>query len=192
MSEAEEATRYSCLYFGYASNLSPRTLKQRCPESAYAGLAILKDYRWQISGTGYANIVPSPGDEVYGALAFLSPRDENALDQSEGVPYMYEKHDVTVTRIDSQSQPLYNRTTGEIQTVRATTYIDVKRTTDGPIMQDYLIWCNRAIADATPEGLPQSYVEKYLRPFVPIRVEQDHERKTNMLVGGSAVVQCIC
>lgn len=178
---------FSCLYFGYASNLSARTLKQRCPESANAGLARLDNYKWQINETGYANIIPSEGDIVYGSLAFLSDRDEAALDQSEGVPWLYEKHDVEVVRIDKSGKDLH-RGNGGIQTVTATTYIDVKRTEDGRVNPDYVIWCNRAIEDAVKDGLPRTYADKYIRPYVPARDETEHDRTTNMIVSSTESV----
>lgn len=82
-------------------------------------------YRWQINSTGYANIVPSPGDVVYGSLCFLSNRDETALDESEGVPWLYEKHALKVTRCgvgvaDDQGDAL-----------EAMTYLDAQRVEDG-------------------------------------------------------------
>lgn len=83
--------RFSELYFGFASNLAPSTMKGRCPDSVFCGLARLDDWKWTINSTKYANIVPSPGDHVYGGLYFLSPRDEAGLDHSEGVPWLYEK-----------------------------------------------------------------------------------------------------
>jgi gamma-glutamylcyclotransferase len=76
---------------GYASNLSPLALKGRCPDSLFAGLARLDGWRWHINSTRYANIVESKDDVVYGGLYFLSPRDEAGLDESEGVPWLYEK-----------------------------------------------------------------------------------------------------
>jgi gamma-glutamylcyclotransferase len=80
-------TRFTTLYLGYSSNLSPVTMKQRCPDSIFVGIALLKDYKWIINTTSYASIIPSPGDVVYGSLYFLSGRDEAALDTSEGVPW---------------------------------------------------------------------------------------------------------
>lgn len=75
---------FTTVYFGYGSNLSPRTMKQRCPDSLFIGLALLPNYRQIINSTGYANIVPSHGDEAYGSLCFLSNRDKAALDESRG------------------------------------------------------------------------------------------------------------
>jgi gamma-glutamylcyclotransferase len=149
----EAEAEFSAVYFGYGSNLSPRTLKQRCPDSLFIGLARLDDYRWQINSTGYANIVPSPGDVVYGSLCFLSNRDETALDESEGVPWLYEKHTLKVTRCGPGA------TEGQGDTLDAMTYVDVQRVEAGQINKEYVYWMNMAI----------SYAEKYLRPFVPER-----------------------
>ena len=157
----EAEADFSAVYFGYGSNLSPTTLKQRCPDSLFIGLARLDDYRWQINNTGYANIVPSPGDVVYGTLCFLSNRDETALDESEGVPWLYEKHTLKVTRcgvgvVEDQGS-----------TLDAMTYVDVQRVEDGLINKEYVYWTNKAIPDATACEMPSSYAEKYLKRHVP-------------------------
>lgn len=149
---------YSTVYFGYGSNLSPRTMKQRCPDSLFIGLGKLHDYRWQINETQYANVVPSAGDVVWGALFFLSRRDEAMLDQSEGVPWLYEKHRVTCQRVTEESAS---------DEVEALCYVDVQRTVDGKIEPDYVVWVNKGIREASQCGLPVEYVEKYLRPFTP-------------------------
>lgn len=154
---------FSAVYFGYGSNLSPGTLKQRCPDSLFIGLARLDDYRWQINSTGYANIVPSPGDVVYGSLCFLSNRDETALDESEGVPWLYEKQSLMVTRC------VVGVPEGQGDTLEAMTYVDVQRVEDGQINKEYVYWMNKAIEDGTQCKMPGSYAEKYLRPFVPER-----------------------
>jgi len=158
----ESEAEFSALYFGYGSNLSPRTLKQRCPDSLFVGLARLDDYRWQINSTGYANIVPSPGHVVYGSLCFLSNRDETALDESEGVPWLYEKHTLTVTRCG-----LGVAAGQEGASLEAMTYVDVQRIDDGQINKEYVYWMNKAIVDATRCEMPGEYAEKCLRPFVP-------------------------
>ena len=157
----ETEAKISVVYFGYGSNLSPRTLKQRCPDSLFIGLARLDDYRWQINSTGYANIVPSSGDFVYGSLCFLSNRDETALDESEGVPWLYEKHTLKVTRCG------LGVAEREGDTLEAMTYVDVQRVEEGKINKEYVYWMNKAMEDAKRCDMPDSYAEKYLRPFVP-------------------------
>ncbi len=71
--------------------VAPEAMKGRCPDSLFCGLARLDGWKWHINSTQYANIMPSEGDVVYGSLFFLSPRDEAGLDESEGVPWLYEK-----------------------------------------------------------------------------------------------------
>lgn len=176
-----EQLPFTCLYFGYGNTLSPRTLKQRCPESAFAGLARLNDYKWIINEPGFANIVPSKGDHVYGSLAFLSARDEAALDASENVPHHYVKQNAIVTRIDKDGKDLL-KADGTPQTVSSSVHIDVQRTQEGTVNPEYILWINRAVNDATKEGLPIEYAEKYIRPFVPAREETEDERSTNMVV----------
>ena len=162
----EAAKHFTCVYFGYGSNLSPRTMKQRCPDSLFIGLAVLKGWRWQINETGYANIVPAEAeDEVYGSLCFLSYRDEKALDESEGVPWLYEKHKVKVRRlIGPEDEAEWGTDTAEIE---ATAYVDVQRQIDGKIEKEYIIWVNKAIADGKQCGLPNAYVDRCLAKFLP-------------------------
>ncbi|KAK3673219.1 hypothetical protein LTR78_006764 [Recurvomyces mirabilis] len=165
----DTSRRFSALYFGYASNLSPKAMSGRCPDSIFCGLARLEDYRWQINDTQYGNIMPSQGDHVYGSLFFLSPRDEAGLDESEGVPWMYEKHTLQVERIDAEGK-------GTGQKVETMTYVDVQRTDEGVIMPDYIVWIKKAIRDAAPHGLPKEYVDKYLRPYIPAMEKEEEER----------------
>lgn len=162
-------TDISCVYFGYGSNLSARTMKQRCPDSLYIGIAELKDWKWIINETGYANIVPSPGDVVYGSLCFLSRRDEMALDESEGVPWLYEKMTLPVKRVSNAAEAQDGSDwadAGDVL-VQAMSYVDVQRTTPGKIEREYVVWVKKAIADGYAGGMPVAYAEKYLVPFLP-------------------------
>jgi hypothetical protein len=40
---ADPETKFTTLYLGYSSNLSPTAIKQRYPDSLFVGLALLKD-----------------------------------------------------------------------------------------------------------------------------------------------------
>jgi len=159
--------RYTCLYFGYASNLSPRTMKQRCPDSLFISLARLQGWRWIINETGYANIIPgNPDDEVWGSLCFLSHRDETALDESEGVPWLYEKKKLKVQRMPQQQAGAEWRV-DEGEEVEAVVYVDVQRLTEGRVERQYVVWVKKSIEDAKLCGLPESYAEKYINRFLP-------------------------
>ncbi|KAK5748435.1 hypothetical protein LTS12_021510 [Elasticomyces elasticus] len=170
----DTSKRFSELYFGYASNLSPSSMKGRCPGSIFCGLARLDGWRWQINETQYGNIVLSAADSVYGALFFLSPRDEAGLDESEGVPWLYDKQTLEVERIGADGKGLGQR-------VQVMTYVDEPRTAEGKIMPDYVVWISKAIRDATPYGLPGDYVEKYIKPYLPEISKEDEEREIQMV-----------
>jgi hypothetical protein len=74
-------------------------MAHRCPESIFKGKATLAAYRWHINERGVANVVEStPDSSVEGLLYLVSPKDERALDRSEGVASgLYQKHLLNVT-----------------------------------------------------------------------------------------------
>lgn len=155
---ADNETKFTALYLGYSSNLSPTTMKQRCPDSLFVGIAILKGYKWIINTTSYASIIPSPDDVVYGSLYFLSHRDEVALDTSEGVPWLYEKQYLDIHRMVNGKE--------EDKMTKALAYVDVQRLEEGEIEPDYIVWVQKAMMEGLKIGIPGDYIEKYLRPWV--------------------------
>jgi gamma-glutamylcyclotransferase len=138
------------LYFAYGSNLWLDQMARRCPGSAFVGVAALKDWKWFICTRGYANIIPSPGDVVYGMVYTITPANEESLDGYEGVPYSYVKqmHGVEMG--------------GSV--VEALVYVDVVRLEPGNIKVEYITRMGHAIADALGKGFPEWYVEKYIKP----------------------------
>lgn len=77
------------LYFGYGSNLRSAQMRRLCPGHEFLGPARLADHRlaftlpddeWQ---GGVADVVPSAGDEVWGALYRLEAGHLTALDAYE-------------------------------------------------------------------------------------------------------------
>ncbi|KAK6348149.1 hypothetical protein TWF718_005963 [Orbilia javanica] len=136
-------------YFAYGSNLWLDQMARRCPTSPYTSIARLPNYRWIISERGYANIVRSPGDEVWGMLYDLSPPDEQSLDKYEGVPQAYIKEMMPV-----------ELTTG--RTLNVLVYIDYNHQIDGEAKEEYIQRMSCAIKDGIKKGIPESYVEKYL------------------------------
>ena len=173
-SDDAASKQFTCVYFGYGSNLSPRTMVQRCPDSLFIGLAKVKGWKWIINETGYANIVPGlEDDEVYGSLCFLSHRDEMALDESEGVPWMYEKKTLKVMKV---SGPEHESDWGtEAIEVDATAYIDFQRTTEGRIDKEYVVWVRKAIEDGLKCGMPQKYADTYLNKYLPTQTAPQAE-----------------
>ncbi|KAJ7272040.1 Butirosin biosynthesis, BtrG-like protein [Mycena haematopus] len=145
------------LYFAYGSNLWRHQMDVRCPDNKFVGVARLPDWRWMINTRGYANVVPSEGDEVWALLYELSQADEEKLDGYEGVPTSYVKQFLPVEYFGGHDK----------RVVEALVYVDVERTTDGPPKREYIFRMNSAIADALAEGVSMAYIEKYLRPCIP-------------------------
>jgi gamma-glutamylcyclotransferase len=167
------------LYFAYGSNLSLAQMSSRCPSSTYHSFGLLRGYRWIIGPRGYANVVKSSStsnateDVVYGLLYLLhDPEDERALDRSEGVPEAYTKHFLSVTLLsveESESEPnksLAGQDKMRDGGVKALVYIDLKRQGEGVCKEEYVGRMNRGIRDAVRKGMPESYVEGVIRPFV--------------------------
>lgn len=77
-------------YFAYGSNMDPRQMRVRCPSSRALGRALLEDHalrftRWSPRrACGVADVVPSPGDTVWGVVYELDDDDGTRLDGFEG------------------------------------------------------------------------------------------------------------
>ncbi|KAF4615037.1 hypothetical protein D9613_002641 [Agrocybe pediades] len=146
------------IYFGYGSNLWLDQMKRRCPESKYLGVASLQNWKWIITTRGYANIIPSYGDVVYGLMYELTPEDEHSLDIYEGSAYQKQTHSVKWVKQLQDS--------GEKQ-ANCLIYIDVDHKSESTPRKEYIYRMNMGIADAIQEGVPSEYIDKYLRVFIP-------------------------
>lgn len=122
--------------------------------------------RWIINERGYANIVPSEGDKVYGLLFTITAADEKALDVYEGVPISYEKKIISVQHFGAGGDS--GQKGGEYEIVDALVYVDFQRVTEDKPRKEYIDRMNMGIGDALKEGVPKEYVERYMRPFIPI------------------------
>jgi len=85
-------------YFAYGSNVNARQMAQRCPGSVPIGRARLEGFRLVFDGhsrnwgmASAANIVPSPGDSVWGVLYRVSKEDLKLLDGFEHAPKNYRR-----------------------------------------------------------------------------------------------------
>lgn len=126
--------------------------------------------KWIISQKGYANIVLSPGDTVYGLVYEMSDINEALLDRSEGVPYHYTKERMAIefTPIDPLLQGALQDETPEVAVnLEVMVYVDRERTTPGVPWDEYIGKINKGITDGMKYGIPEGYFEKYLRPFIP-------------------------
>ncbi len=124
-------------------------MEDRCPDHRVIAQGILKGYRWIITTKGYANIVKSEKDEVYGIVYEISDSDERSLDNWEIKKAGYHKEMVTV---ECEGQPL-----------ECLVYVDSVLEI-GPPRQEYIKRINKGLSDA---NLPQVYIERYIRKFIP-------------------------
>ncbi len=95
------------LYFAFGSNLDAQRLQIHCPSARFVLPARLADHRLAFSIEskntwygGVADLLPSAGDEVWGALWAIAGEHSRALDEQEGVfrePPAYGRYPVTVT-----------------------------------------------------------------------------------------------
>ncbi|KAH9006286.1 hypothetical protein EDB86DRAFT_3097965 [Lactarius hatsudake] len=138
------------VYFGYGSNLWIDQMNRRCPDNKYIGLGVLREWCWIINQRGYANVVPSSGDYV-------------SLDKYEDVPSSYEKKIIPLVLITRSG----DGETEEKKTIDALVYVDVARTSRDVPKTEYIHRINMGIKDALQKGVSQSYVDKYVRPFIP-------------------------
>ena len=66
-------------YFAYGANMSRAAMRARCPAARALGPARLQGYRFFVGLDGWGSVAPSPGNNVYGVLWRLTPRDLAAL-----------------------------------------------------------------------------------------------------------------
>jgi gamma-glutamylcyclotransferase (GGCT)/AIG2-like uncharacterized protein YtfP len=77
------------VYFAYDANLSRAHMALWCPAATPLMKAALVDYRLVFRTR--ADIVPSRGDRVQGALYEVGPHDLAALDEFEDCPALYRR-----------------------------------------------------------------------------------------------------
>ncbi|KAF8660613.1 hypothetical protein AX16_001592 [Volvariella volvacea WC 439] len=156
--------RVPTIYFGYGSNMWLDQMRRRCPGSKHIGIGILHDWYWFICTRGYANVIENDDDLVYGSMFILTEEDERSLDRYEGVPHSYVKKILPVTYLGTEE-------IGEVvdgkRIVQTLVYVDVERTDPGPPKVEYVWRMNQAIVDGIKQGIPESYINKYLRPAIP-------------------------
>ncbi|TKA31275.1 hypothetical protein B0A50_02120 [Salinomyces thailandicus] len=167
------------VYFGYGSNLWKQQMHLRCPTSKYLGIARLNGYRWIINSRGYANVVEiekseqeesptSYQDQVWGLVYSLKKDDEEGLDKNEGVPIAYTKESLNVdywpTKDHGKKPPDVDEKPKQTDML---VYINRELTTPHKPKQEYIYRMNMGIKDAVEEGMPQKYVDKVMRKFIP-------------------------
>lgn len=77
-------------YFAYGSNLDPDQMLDRCPSAVFVHRAVLDGFelaftRWSTRRRcGVTDVVPAPGEHVWGVVYELSDADGLRLDGFEG------------------------------------------------------------------------------------------------------------
>jgi gamma-glutamylcyclotransferase len=145
------------LLFAYGSNLAASEIGAWCPEARFAGVARLPDHRIALNrrsirwGGGAVDVVPAPGEEVWGALYEVPDTALAGLDAKEGQGWAYRRVDVDVERAG--------------RPIAATAYEVVeKEPEEVPATPEYAALLVRA---ARERGLPDHYVRRllaWLRP----------------------------
>lgn len=124
-------------------------MKARCPEHQIMGSGILTGYRWIITAHGYASVVRSVSDLVFGTVYWLSDEDERRLDLCEGVQDgSYRKARLAVETEHGSITCLVYLAPSEVE---------------GSPREEYLERIRYGIRDAR---LPSLYVERYLSGIV--------------------------
>jgi gamma-glutamylcyclotransferase (GGCT)/AIG2-like uncharacterized protein YtfP len=125
------------------------SMRQRCPGATLLRAERLAGYRFVIARAGFAGLVPDPAARVHGVLWDLTPADEAALDEFEGV-----------------AEGLYRRVTLSIGGGPALVYVPVDHDRGEP-QPGYL---RDVLAAARSQGLPRDYIaelEGWLPPHPP-------------------------
>ncbi|KAL3318985.1 hypothetical protein Ciccas_002348 [Cichlidogyrus casuarinus] len=140
-------------YFSYGSNLLRERITMANPSAKYVGIGRVKDYQLIMCkreepstwGGGTASIVPSSGEECFGAIWTLDYEDRCRIDRQEGVQinlYYAFEFDVYCETLGHQVHCLCYRMTDETPSITSPYYLDV------------------ILRGAKQCNLPASYLEK--------------------------------
>jgi gamma-glutamylcyclotransferase len=146
------------LLFAYGSNLAASEMDAWCPDARFAGPARLPDHRLALNrrsirwGGGAVDIVPSVGEEVWGALYEVPDGALDRLDAKEAEGWAYRRATVRVEGADGG--PL----AAEAYEVIA------KEPDEVPATAEYAAVLVRG---ARERGLPGQYVARLLRWLAP-------------------------
>jgi hypothetical protein len=148
-------------YFAYGSNLDPDQMRERCPAARFVCIARLDDHRLTFNrksirrGCGVADVIPSPGDCVWGAVFEVTGNDVACLDSSEGFragrrANAYYRKEIRVTGIVDDAE----------QATIVETYVAHPQPNPPPPSEQYMA---QIVKGARHWGLPSSYIEQLLK-----------------------------
>jgi gamma-glutamylcyclotransferase len=110
--------------------------------------------KWIINKKGYTNIIPSPNDYVWGTVLLLHAHDERNLDDTEGDEYVKSIRPVQAVDMKLKPDP------------SIVVYFDKDYTTPGRPLPSFVRTLEKAMEDGKKRGIPQSYFDKYWKPFL--------------------------
>ncbi|HEX2233871.1 MAG TPA: gamma-glutamylcyclotransferase family protein [Thermoleophilaceae bacterium] len=90
------------LLFAYGSNMASSEMQAWCPDHRYLGPARLDGFRIELRRRsirwrgGAADIVPAPGESVWGVVYEIADEELDRLDQKEGEGFAYRRRSVKV------------------------------------------------------------------------------------------------
>lgn len=136
-------------YFAYGSNMAAQVMAAHCPGYTLIGPACLHDYRLAFNrlsqkwGAGVADVVTSPGSQVWGVLYAIDGPCRDALDIKESYGAGYTRLNCTV-RLSDQTQ------------VAAFTYTVIHKLDDH--VPPSAAYRATMLAGAGEHGLPADYI----------------------------------
>ena len=157
---------------------------KRCPSSTFIGIGRLDDWRWIINERQYANVIPSSSgkkhedvqnDEVWGLVYTLSSDDERNLDGNELPAYGKEWLEVEFFPANTTSGSCVDTIHKEGSTKEMLVYVDRNCVSEDEPKEEYVYRMNMGIQDAIEAGVPEGYVQKVIRRFIPERKQVEGE-----------------
>jgi gamma-glutamylcyclotransferase len=148
------------IYFAYGSNIDAVEVGGR--HAQLLGVARLDDHRLAFTrrsvrtGTGVADVVPAPGESVWGALYELDGEQAAALDAKEGLGWAYVRATMRVRTLDGEHVDAFLYTVLE------------KEPEEVPPSEEYL---GGLVRGARRRNLPDHYV----RALEELAAPADHE-----------------
>ncbi|MDO9445510.1 MAG: gamma-glutamylcyclotransferase [Dehalococcoidia bacterium] len=146
------------LYFSFGSNLEAARLRMHCPSARFLvpgrldgfrlGFTIESKRSWM---GGVGDMVPAPGDHVWGALWIIDAAESQGLDEQEGV---------------FRDPPAYRRVTVEVTTAAGDLVRCRSYRVAHPDPQGFLpspAYRDTVLRGAREVGLPAAYIERLER-----------------------------
>ena len=124
-----------------------------------------------------ANVILSRNseDEVYGLVYDLTSSDEDRLDRNEGVPSSYTKEIIAIDFWESKDGKAVD-VRSQAMKKSVLVYIGRKSVLHDKPQEEYIHRMNMGIKDAVDgAGIPLSYVQKFIRPFIPVQGQKEGE-----------------